>query len=159
MRYTSVLLLALALSGFSLVRAQSPSPVGLQHSLEHGLLHGMDRVTLYLTLLHPLPAGARYQCRVTAAAPNLLPGESVTALAVVSGNHATCVLPMPLAWFPPITNPVASAMPAPELRFTITAYPAPDAPAAPLRRIALPAIAVALPQPDGIRAVDLPLAF
>ena len=153
MRYTSVLLLALALTGSLPVGAQSPSPAALQPALQHGI----DQVTLHLTLLHPLPGGARYQCRVTAAAPNLLPGESVTALAVVTGNHATCVLPMPLAWFP--ANPIASAMPAPELRFTITAYPAPDAPAAPLRRIALPAIAVALPQPDGVRAVDLPLAF
>jgi hypothetical protein len=64
---------------------------------------------------------------------------------------------MPLTWS--IPQPTAQQQVSSTLRLSITEYPISNAPAAPLRRIALPAIAVALPQPNGERALDLPLLF
>ena len=126
------------------------------------IAHGGYLVTLHMAIVNPMPPNTAYLCRATAVpSPTVLPGESVTALAVVSGNAATCVLRMPLAWIPLSTS--NGGNPAPALRFSITAYPAPNTAlgesASPLRRLAVPAIAVTLPQPDGERALDLPLTF
>ena len=151
------LVFAVACSG--LIRAAAQSPLG--ESARPAVAHGSYLVTLHMAIVHPMSARSAYLCRASAVpSPTVLPGESVTALAVVSGNVATCVLHMPLTWIPISSS---GGSPAPSLRFSITAYTAPDTAlgdaAEPLRTIALPAIAVNLPQPDGERAVDFPLTF
>ncbi len=158
MRPYLTLILAVASSGLTLATAQPFAHPSTPRSTP-AIVHGAYLVTLHMAIVNPMPTNSQYLCRVAAVpSPTVLPGESVTALAVVSGNEATCVLRMPLAWLP-VSAP--SGNPAPALRLSIAAYPAPDSAlgqaAQPLRRIATPAIA--LPQPDGERALDLPLAF
>ena len=150
---------------FSCLAPVADAPAAAQSASDTptpAIAHGSYLVTLHMAIVNPMPNHSTYLCRASAVpSPTVLPGESVTAMAVVSGNVATCVLHMPLAWIP-LSTPTGSH-PAPALRFSIAAYPAPDTAlgnaAEPLRNIAVPAIAVDLPQPDGERALDLPLAF
>ncbi len=139
--------------------ASAASPQRGEGAESDTVQHGSYRVTVHIALMEAIPQDATVICRLAATStpPALLPRESVSALAVVSGSDATCILRMPLTWS--IPQPTAQQQVSSTLRLSITEYPTSNAPAAPLRRIALPAIAVALPQPNGERALDLPLLF
>ena len=147
------ILAALCLALLSLIASAAPPAESALHA-NPALARGSYQVTLHLAILSSLPSSTAIICRAVAdPAPLLLSSESVTALAVVSGNEATCALQFPIAWSP------SEAAPEPQLHLSVAAMPASGPLVAPLRHVALPAIAVRYPQPNGVRAIDLPLTF